>query len=344
MEILIRADASVKIGTGHVMRCLALASELRFRGAKISFICREETGNLIDLIRESNYKVFPLPDDLELKDDIRLMQAVIENSERSVNWLIVDHYLIDYSWELHLKDFVDKVMVIDDFVDRRHECDLLLNQSCVQNGNHYEGFVPEMCIKLMGPKYALLRPQFNKARGESRERDGKIERILVFIGGVDLTNETSKVLKAIQTINCSIIADVVVGATNPHREEIEALASNMHNVTCHYDVENMASLMMVADLSIGASGTTTWERCCLGLPSIVIAIAENQLEIAKHLGGLGVVCNLGWHRNVNDIDLRNAINHLIDNPGEAKELSLRSKKLVDGKGVERVSNELCRLN
>lgn len=338
MNIFFRTDSSIDIGTGHVIRCLTLADALRQREVNVSFICREEQGNLISHIERSGYKVHHLQSGIDIEEDRKLTEKIIAACEVSPDWLIIDHYDIDISWETSLRKFVKKIMVIDDLANRRHNCDLLLDQNYSSNGNRYDRLVPDNCIKFFGPTYALLRPQFQKIRENLKERNSEIKRILVFMGGVDPTNETCKVLRAIKMLERPNIAiDVVVGSSNPHQAEIEAFVSTMPNTICHVNVDNMAELMALADLCIGAGGTTTWERCCLGLPSIVMILAENQRKIAESLSREEVIVNLGWFEDVKETDIRDALKNLANNLDFRRSLSIKGCKIVDGRGVERVS-------
>jgi len=337
MNILIRTDASINIGTGHVMRCLTLADELRQKGVDISFICHEEPGNLISYIEDRGYKVHQMPGEIDIETDRRLTKEILSKYEIKPDWLIIDHYDIDISWEYPLRKYAKKLMVIDDLANREHACDLLLDQNYSNNEDRYNGLVPGNCIQLLGPEYAILRPQFQKARECLRKKDGGVNRILVFMGGVDSQNVTSKVLRAIHMLDRSDIAlDVVVGNLNPYHDEIKILTSKIPNTICHHNVENMAKLMSSADLCIGAGGTTTWERCCVGLPTIAIILAENQKGISESLDREGALINLGWYQNVNENGITECINKLINNPGKIQSMTDIGRSLVDGEGVIRV--------
>tara|TARA_B100000315_G_scaffold184167_1_gene173160 strand:+ start:11059 stop:12534 length:1476 start_codon:yes stop_codon:yes gene_type:complete len=339
MNIVIRTDASDSLGTGHVMRCLTLADELRSYGAKISFICREETGNLIELIEKKTYKVHTISTSISLETDKKLTQNVLKNQPIFPDWLIIDHYEIDISWESSLRMFTKKIMVIDDLANKKHDCDILLNQNYGTNENKYKGLVPEDCIRLIGPKNALLRPLFVKLRENIKESNGEIKRILVSMGGADTTNETCKVLRAITMLNRADIAtDVIIGSSNSNLKEIRALASQMPNTTSHYHVENMAELMLAADLSIGGGGTTTWERCCFGLPTLIITIAENQVDVIEKLAKDGYVIYSGWHKDVTEQNIFEDVLFLLRHEEIVRRMSSIVKNIVDGNGVKRVAN------
>jgi UDP-2,4-diacetamido-2,4,6-trideoxy-beta-L-altropyranose hydrolase len=337
MNIIIRTDASINIGTGHVMRCLSLADELRQKGTDIHFICCEEPGNLISYIEDRGYKVYQLPGEIDIETDRKQTKEILSKYETKPDWLIIDHYGSDFSWEYPLRKYAKKLMVIDDLANREHDCDLLLDQNYSNNEDRYNDLVRGNCIQLLGPEYAILRPQFQKARGNLRKRNGGVNRILVFMGGADPPNVTSKVLRAIHMLDRPDIAiDVVIGDLNQYHDEIKILTSKIPNTICHHNVENMANLMLSADLCIGAGGTTTWERCCVGLPTITIILAENQKGISESLDREGALINLGWYYNATENNIKEEIEGLIDNPLKMVSMSDKSRRLVDGEGVSRV--------
>jgi UDP-2,4-diacetamido-2,4,6-trideoxy-beta-L-altropyranose hydrolase len=282
-----------------------------------------------------------LPREIDIETDIRLTKEILSKYETRPDWLIIDHYDIGISWEYPLRKYTKKLMVIDDLANRKHDCDLLLDQNYSKNEDRYNGLVPENCIQLLGPEYAILRPQFQKARENLIKRDGGVNRILVFMGGVDSKNITSKILRAINMLGRSGIAiDVVIGNLNPYHDEIKTQASHMPNTNCHLNIENMAEMMVAADLCIGGCGTATWERCYLGLPSIVLVLAENQRKIAENLDDEGAIINLGWCQNVKDSSITECISELINNPGKVQSMTDNSRNLVDGEGVNRVCDAM----
>jgi len=341
MNIVFRTDASINIGTGHVMRCLTLADELRLKCTDINFICREEPGNMISYIGNRGYKVHQLPGEIDIETDRKLTKEILSKYETNPDGLIIDHYEIDISWEHPLRKFAKRLMVIDDLANREHNCDLLLDQNYSKNEDRYNGLIPENCIQLLGPEYAILRPQFQKARENLRKRDGGVNRILVFMGGVDSKDITSKALRALHMLDRSDIAiDVVIGSQNPYHDEIKILTSKMPNTTCCQNVENMAELMSSADLCIGSGGTTTWERCSVGLPTITIILAENQKDISESLDKEGALINLGWYHNVTEYNIKEAVEGLIEDPQKMASMCDKSRRLVDGEGVNRVCDAM----
>lgn len=265
-----------------------------------------------------------------------------------LSWLIVDHYALDTRWEQQMRPFTDNIMIIDDLADRPHDCDLLLDQNHYEGmERRYDGLVPDHCEKLLGPRYALLRPEFASARETLRHRDGRVRRIFVFFGGSDLSDETAKALEAIRLLNRTEIAvDVVVGASNPQGDRIREICQGMPNTDFHLQVENMAELMAAADLAIGAGGTTTWERCCLGLPSIVLVLADNQREVAEAMSAAGAIRNVGWHADVTSTGLAEVLRMALASPDDLNAMSERSFAIMGGRGgasgVERISDRLTR--
>lgn len=342
MNIFIRADASVRIGTGHVMRCLTLADALNKNGAEIYFVCREETGNLIDLIKKKRYVVFPLAPDIDWKTDGILTGEIINRQAGQPDWLIIDHYSIDQGWETPQRKATRKIMVIDDLANRCHDCDILLNQNYSQDmASRYDNLVSVYCKKLLGPAFALLRTEFIEVRKNLRTRDGSVKNILVFFGGSDPTSETEKALEAIRLLGRrDIFIDVIVGISNQKKDYIRALCSTLPNIRYHCQIDNMAEMLNYTDLAIGAGGATTWERCCLSVPSLIVSVAENQVEIAQFAAAAGAALYLGPSDSVTAFDITKQLQLLIQEPAILLKLSQGGSRLVDGQGVERVSSAL----
>ncbi|MEH7061366.1 UDP-2,4-diacetamido-2,4,6-trideoxy-beta-L-altropyranose hydrolase [Bacillus wiedmannii] len=343
-KIVFRADASIEIGTGHIMRCLTLAHELRNKGAQIYFICRKLQGDLQQYILNKGFHVFLLDADDENTNfsstvhgsylnwlkyhwfvDAQQTNDILSQLPK-FDWLIVDHYGLDNKWETALRKTVRKIMVIDDLANRMHDCDLLLDQNLYDNLNvRYKDLIPEHSLVKLGPKYAVLRPEFHDAKKFSRKRTGEIERIFIFFGGHDATNETLKTLRALQNINKdNLKIDVVVGSQNPHKEEIQTYCKSVSNASFYCQIENMEELLARADLGIGAGGTTTWERCFLGLPSITITTAQNQIEVTRAVANVGATWNIGTAESVSDETLKKCLSELLSNSNKVKEMSVKA--------------------
>lgn len=331
MKVLIRTDASVEIGSGHLMRCLTLADQLRGEGAEVAFVCRDLSGGMFDLLDARGYRSAKLPlaeagKGAQQFDAEETIKAAGQLFTEGVDWLVVDHYELDAAWECTLRPHTRKLMVIDDLANRHHDCDLLLDQNYYRELNRrYQGLVSEQCVTLLGPTYVLLRPEFVKARQRLRARDGTVRRILVFFGGSDSTNQTRKALDALKQLSKPEIAiDVVVGAANPYRDEIRLLCQGMLNVQYHCQASNMAELIAAADIAIGAGGATTWERCSLGLPTLTVVFADNQLQTTLDLENFGATLFLGWANKITAVQLARSIESLVDNHALLEKLSERS--------------------
>ena len=303
VRIAFRADASVQIGTGHVMRCLALADVLRERGAQCDFICRPHAGHLLELIGHHGHNAIalPAPEDNYLSsrgatyaawlgtdwamDAEQTRQAL---SGKSVDWLVVDHYSLDHQWERVLRLSCQHLMVIDDLANRTHDSDLLLDQNLGRTAGDYVDLLPPRTRTLIGPQYALLRREFSQWRQYSLQRRAhpKLKYLLISMGGVDKDNTTGLVLQVLK--GCDLTPDlritVLMGLSAPWVRQVQAQATQMPWPTqVLVGADNVAQLMADSDLAIGASGSTSWERCCLGVPAIQIVLADNQKSIATAL-------------------------------------------------------------
>ncbi len=356
MKVVFRADASSLIGTGHVMRCKALADVLKDRGADVRFVCRDHSGNMIPLLQDTNYPVTQLPAppraDSTSKDhdDYAAWLGVDQATDASQtiealkdfhpDWLIVDHYGLDKTWETTLRPHADRIFAIDDLAQRMHDSDFLLDQNWfgVSTGARYEKLIPEKCVPLLGPRYALLQYVFGRSRKNLSARPGRVQRVLLFFGGVDSGDQTSKALQALSSPRFhSLAVDVVIGDNNANAEKLERLAATRPRTVVHRRLPNLAALMMKADLMLGAGGTTTWERCCLGLPGLVVALSENQKEITEALAREGFHKYLGEASHVGAEDWTRTLEELIENPDQVRLLSEASLRLTDGLGALRVA-------
>lgn len=322
MDFFIRVDASVEIGTGHVMRCLTLAHRIKKEGGVVAFICRKAQGDCIPLIREQGFDVFELPTiqsplweytTEQWKLDAEQTIDILRN--HTVERLIIDHYSIDIKWEKLVRTFTKEIMVIDDLANRSHDCDVLLDQNFYLNmDSRYNDLVPTYTKLLLGPSFALLREEFIDAKSSIKPFSGKIERLFIFFGGSDPTNETEKVLHAIRPlmIKYRLQADIVVGNSNPNKNNIKQLCNAINGINFHCQINNIAELMAQADLAIGAGGSTSWERAFLQLPSIVIAVAENQIEIAKANHFKEICIYLGLWNEVTTKNIKDLIETMLN--------------------------------
>lgn len=361
MKIVLRADASISIGTGHVIRCLTLADALRDLGAGVMFVSRAHEGNINDVIADHGFEVVRLPgpphgfkvDDFRgyatslgahWQEDAEQMHEAVGRAGVKPDWLVVDHYGVDRNWESALTETVQRLMVLDDMADRIHNCDLLLDQN-FDNPLHarYAQLLPMRARRLLGTRYALVRPEFRRHRPAAlARRNGQVSRLLVSMGGTDPRNDTAKAVAGIAMSNSRGLAvDVIVGSSNPHLQEIRALCGRAARVTLHVQTSRMAELMTNADIAVCAGGSTTWERCVLGLPALVAVQSNDQLAIAKTLEQKGAHRLLGRAAELGPQDYAAAIDSLAAT--EVADMSTACAELCDGEGAGRVAAQLLDL-
>lgn len=361
-EIGFRVDASQDIGTGHVMRCLALADYLRRGGAVCRFICRDLPGNLSEVIRGLGYRVDLLPAasaaatgaagaagggyahwlGVTAAEDAVQTRRVL--ADAALDWLVVDHYALDAAWEREMGDGVGKrLLVIDDLVDREHHCDVLLDQNPGRVRADYDGLLPPTCRVLAGPRYALLRPEFAACRAQSleRRRQPRVRRLLVTLGGLDKDQRTLDVLRALSVCDlpagCSIV--VVMGPLASGLARVQDAAAGMPVPTeVRIGVRDMATVMAQSDVAIGAGGVTALERCCLGLPTLTLVIAENQRAGAEALAAQGAALLLEDGLAFED-GFKKAFKKFGD-PAFLEKMQGVCALLVDGQGGGRVAEEM----
>ena len=331
---MFRADASEEIGGGHVMRCLTLADALAKKGWRCGFAVRNGTLDTIPALARSLHEVWVI-DCAEPAEP----QQLAARWPDGVDWLIVDHYGRDATFEGACRPWARRIMIIDDLADRVHDCDQLLDQTLGRTAAAYAGHVPDDCRLLLGPAYALLRPEFARARPAAlarRQENGPVRRILVSMGATDPHNVLAVALEGIGRSGLDVEVDVVAGAASPHLAALHALAEDMpFPVTVHESVDDMADLMARADLAIGAAGSTSWERCCLGLPSLIVITADNQGKIAEELNRYGAAWALGWHEDVTSRKIAATTESIVADRKTRVDMSTRAAQLCDGRGTAR---------
>jgi UDP-2,4-diacetamido-2,4,6-trideoxy-beta-L-altropyranose hydrolase len=349
-----RVDASAQIGTGHFMRCLTLADGLKERGAQSIFVSRDLPGHLRAMLNDRGHESASLDATVDkgVKGDLahgawlRTSQAqdaadtLDALSGRPLHWMVVDHYALDGRWETMLRGSAAQIAAIDDIADRIHDCDLLLDQNLHADADaRYRGKVPDRCVTLLGPRFALLRQEFHALRQRVRRRSGEVDRILIFFGGADADNYTGEAVAAIGGLGIARLhADVVMAASHPKGDEIAAQCTRF-GFDYHRQTDRMAELIASADLAIGAGGTTTWERCCLGLPTLAICLADNQRDqiAAAAQEGLLYAPESGDERM---LMIQRHVTALIENRPLREMMSRAGMRAVDGRGVFRVVDEL----
>ena len=358
LRVLFRADASALIGAGHVMRCLTLANALAGEGAQCTFVARPLPPSLAGMITARGHRLVELPagDEGFVPPEGDLAHAAwLGRSQageaaaclkalegEAFDWMVVDHYALDERFETALADIAHRVMVIDDLADRRHDCALLLDQNLGRTAGDYDGLVPQDCKRLIGPANALLRPDFAQYRQESlaRRTGGDFGHILVSLGGFDRDNVTSKVLDALNACslpkNCRI--SVVMGQDAPWIDHLKAKVPAMSRQTSVLTgVSDMARLLSTVDLAVGAAGGSAWERCCLGVPTVLMVLADNQRPGAAALEktGAAVVVADAAQEDV----LQSAVEAMLDRK-RLLSVSAAAAAVTDGAGASRVASLL----
>lgn len=344
------------------MRCLTLADALRERGAQCIFICRPHEGHLLELIAQRDHQLVALPvlqkvvsssrkgapyaDWLEtdwFTDAIDTKQVLSSNILREpLDWLVVDHYALDCLWEQALRPYVRRIAVIDDLADRLHDCDLLLDQNLGRIEKDYGGLLMPNVVKLIGPQFALLRPEFAALRAQSlarRENNSQLRNLLISMGGVDQDNATGQVVDALK--GCALPTDlriiVVMGPHAPWLVKIKAQAEQLPwSTQVLAGVNNMAQLMADSDLAIGAAGGSAWERCCLGLPSLLLVLAENQSAGAVALQNAGAVIALETYQQIGETLDSWQSSHQTS--AALRKISLAAAAVTDGNGCIRAAD------
>jgi UDP-2,4-diacetamido-2,4,6-trideoxy-beta-L-altropyranose hydrolase len=352
MNVAFRVDASAQIGTGHFMRCLSLADGLHANGngAAIRFVSRALPAHLQAMLDERAYPLAPLGaaadggahGDLRYSSWLGTSQtADAEETLRGLaggtwDWLVVDHYALDVRWERALRAAATRILAIDDLADRRHDCDVLLDQNLLDDADaRYDDKVPSHCEQLLGPRFALLRESLRRARAAVSPRTGAAVRALIMFGGIDIDNWTALAIDAVAAASPGVAhVDVVIGAQHLHRADIES-ACRRHGFACHVQPPDLTALIAAADLAIGAGGVTLWERCCMGVPSLAVAVAENQREMVRESACRALVATLP-EGDITVPSLAAQFSALAQDGQRRAALSRNGMAAVDGDGTARV--------
>lgn len=340
MSLLIRADANLQIGTGHVMRCLALAQAWQDRGGSAAFLCAPLPPPLEARLRAEGMALTALTawpgGAADAEETIRQAKAL------GAEWVVVDGYGFDAAYHKALKDAGLKLLVLDDNGDADfYGADLVLNQNIHACADWYAGRAPYTQL-LLGTKYALLRREFRAWRNWQRGAPALAYKILVTLGGSDPDNVTLQVLQALSLVRADQLeATVVIGGSNPHRASLEAEAARAaFPVRLVTNAPNMPELMAWADLAVSAAGSTVWELAFLGVPTLLLVTADNQQGIARGLEEAGLAVNLGWAQGLEPVRLSHALMALWHDPEKRADISRRLRQLVDGQGASRVVQAL----
>jgi UDP-2,4-diacetamido-2,4,6-trideoxy-beta-L-altropyranose hydrolase len=357
MRFLFRTDADAQIGTGHLMRCLALARALRATGAECMFLCRSAgLGSLAERIVAEGHTLLALPEVNSTHVDVgesahahwlpggwrRDAEACHHalSGMPTSDWLIVDHYALDHHWQSSMRVAAHKLMVIDDLADRQHDCDLLLDQNLVEAMEpRYVGLVPNHCVRLLGPRYALLRQEFEQNESHPNPSLSRAEqpRLLIMFGGTDAGNLTLRTLQALIRLRWIGPVDVVAGPLYAYLPELRAAMAGLPAALLHASADNIAELMRQAGIAVGSPGVASWERCACSLPTLAIAQADNQEMIGAALAEAGAHWYIGRAESVSDGVLDASLRMLLGNPWGCESLRRNARRICDGRGVSRVS-------
>lgn len=355
MNIIFRVDASEYMGGGHLHRCLVLAQALITQyDAHCLFVMKTHPGHLAELVAKSDidYVLLPLQPnhsfeltnyetwvggDTEL--DAALTRAAAEDYFGSGNydWVVLDHYGLDRVWESIFAQNGINIAVIDDLMNRPHNANILLDQTCGRVTQDYQHLVSPQTICLTGESFSLLRPEFrlNRKTSIARKRNFQsVQKVLLSFGSTDPGNITSVVLNSLSPFfeKHGARAVVIISSAAPHLEELRYLVPTMsYPIDLHVDSTQVAALLLECDIAVGAPGSATWERCALGVPTLLIQTAENQSEVLKR------VCQFGAAEAFYDSpDSSNIVDALESVVSNYQAISLRASLLVDGLGSNRV--------
>lgn len=333
--LIIRADASTEIGTGHLMRCLALAQAWKAQGGKAIFITACESDVLRQRIWDEGFEIATLEHPSPHPDDWQRTSEILANYPGA--WVVLDGYHFDEEYQLKIKQAGHRLLVIDDMAHLKHYyADIVLNQNIHAEELRYS--CEPYTRLLLGTRYVLLRSEFLAWRGWKREIPEVARKVLVTLGGSDPNNVTLKVIKALQRVDLDgLEATVVVGASNPHYQElVQTARESKLKMQIVRNSTNMPELMAWADVAISGGGTTSWELLFMGVPTITLELAKNQQSIAANLGKSRLTLNLGLHTKVSIFEIANELLKLSRDMRLRLEMSRKSRVLVDSLGRERV--------
>lgn len=338
-NLLIRADASTEIGTGHVMRCLALAQALQENGVSVTFFFASLPDPLKKRITGENCTCLTLASIPYGKQDAE--ETVTLARDIGAEWVIVDGYSFDAGYQDALKNQGLKMLFIDDYGhSKRYSADIVLNQNVYAQEAPYHHRLPETTL-LLGSRYVLLRREFGAWQSWERKTPVKAKKILVTLGGADPTNATQKVLEAIQHRNLPVEVTAIIGGSYPHLTALRQFAkSTAVPMQIVVNATDMPALMAEADLAVCTGGSTCYELAFMQLPMATIVLAENQERVAAALEERGCSVNLGKEDQFNAATCGRVVNDLLHNPERRAAMARAGRQLVDGEGAARVAMRL----
>ena len=340
-KLIIRADSDTQIGTGHVMRCIALAQAWQDQGGHVTFLSHCENEGLQQRIIDEGFDFIPIekphPDPSDLKATIDLLLKIRNPQSAIRNWLVLDGYHFTPHYQCEIKEAGHRLFVIDDMAHLNHYyADVLLNQ------NIHASKLPYSCDrrtkKLLGCEYVLFRREFLKYKDWKREIPDKAKKILATMGGSDPDNVTFKIIEAIKFINDpSLKVKIIVGPLNLHVSELRAAVLHAPcSMLLVQNATNMPELMAWADVAISAGGSTCWEMAFMGLPNLIITISDNQAGIAEGLARAGATVDLGWHANISVNQCAQALKESLQDKMKRSCLSEQGQKVINGSGKQEI--------
>ncbi len=343
MVAVFRADASTKIGIGHIVRSLCLADGLKKRGIDSVYICKDYQGNLIGKIKQKGFDVVVLNQEADLKEDIDVTAQTIK--EHKADFLVTDSYHIIGDYQREIREKVKLLVCIDDLAHTHFYANVLVNLNIGVSERDYQDKVEPYTHTLLGTRYALLRDEFVQRRSNSKQVHPNTNNILVTLGGGDPYNQTLKIIKVLNSIkSLPVSVKSIIGPGYQHTSELkEFVENNCKHVEIIQNCQDIAEIMCWADLAISGGGGTCLELACLGVPNIIIVLVDNQIGVAKEFDKRGQSINLGWFEEVKECDIKKNVLELLNNLPKRKQMGQKGKELVDGLGVERVINEIYSL-
>ena len=348
-NIVFRVDSSFKIGNGHLSRCANLADEITAAGNKVFFITKMEVGSAHGILK-NRYPIYFLKnyskendiDDKKSSELYDAKQTIKILKKKNFFSLIVDNYDLGYKWEKTIKPYVNNLIAIDDLANRKHDCDMLLDQNWFEKPyQRYSSLIPQTCSLLLGPSFSLLNANFSRKKRlalKSLENQSP-KNLFIFFGGSDPYGLTLTCLMAIfdSKYFMKINIDVVVGSNNKDIVKIENFCKDKTNLRLHKQIDNIYDVMLGADLAIGAAGVNTWERISFGIYTIVISFSENHKEILKKIIDNNLICYLGHYNQVSKKHITKNLEDKLENISSIKNHMKTFFSLVDGKGAFRAS-------
>ena len=333
--VAFRVDGGAELGIGHIMRCLTLADRANKMGFKILFICASLESSLKNKITNKGFKLSVIESDME-KDAKHCLEII---DDYLIKLLIVDHYKISNEWERQLKKSVDEMVVIDDLADRPHDCDFLIDSAYGRTKSEYEKLVNSECQLLLSSDYTILRPDFIGSRPQAfnkRRETHHIKKVLINFGGTDILDLSILSMEQLLGNGFTGSIDILISSSYTKLADLKNTCKSLTNVTLHIDSNQVAEIMLQADLAIGSLGTSTWERCCLGLPCISVVVADNQSYIAQQLAEYGAIELTSIQKMEQTI-----VNYMdVSHMRYWKIQSEKSFTLCDGNGADRILSKL----